>query len=102
MDPNATDARVRAALPDATCRAGPPHPQADGRREVAATIVDLAVRGYVDVAEIGDAADWTLTRTQQGWVGMRPYEAELLGQVFVGSGQVRVSELRHRLSQGSC
>ncbi len=70
--------------------------------DVTATLVDLAVRGYLVLQEVpGDhawsRADWLLTRTSPpaGATGLNPYEQTLIDSVFAGGGQVRLSELKN-------
>jgi len=66
-------------------------------RDVVATLVDLAVRGFVRIERAGD--DFRIT-ARSPWAGdpsVKPYEATLLGQVFAtgGPGESRLlSELR--------
>ncbi|HEV7172036.1 DUF2207 domain-containing protein [Pedococcus sp.] len=63
--------------------------------DVAATLVDLAVRGYLTIEPVGDQ-DWRLTRTTPavGEQALLPYEVALYGGVFSGS-TVLLSELRN-------
>ena len=74
--------------------------------DVAATLVDLAARGYLTIAEVGgrgflSGKDWELTRTQptaqQAAIPLRPYEQVLLDGVFAsGPGPVALSSLKNK------
>ncbi|HEY0640576.1 MAG TPA: DUF2207 domain-containing protein, partial [Pseudonocardiaceae bacterium] len=69
-------------------------------RHVSATLVDLAVRGYLRVERTGD--DWTLR-----WLGtpregdeLLEYERTLLDTLFAGRPEVRLSALRTTYAVG--
>ncbi len=68
--------------------------------DVTATLVDLAVRGYLRIEEVPrrDPAkkpkDWTLVQLRDVDASLLPFESSLLGSVFSGRRQVRLSELR--------
>ncbi|MBO1751739.1 DUF2207 domain-containing protein [Actinotalea sp. BY-33] len=83
--------------------------------DVTATIIDLAVRGYlvieqVDPAEVAAAAedadadpadedaekDWRLIRTEQPATDLLPYETTLLEEIFTDRDQVTLADLRTR------
>jgi hypothetical protein len=74
--------------------------------DVAATLVDLAVRGHLRIEQIGGGGlvhrkDWRLTRTEptpeQARIPLRIYEAELLAGVFSDGRQVvDLSDLKNR------
>lgn len=74
--------------------------------DVAATLVDLAVRGRLRIEQIGGGGlghrkDWRLTRTEptpeQARTPLRIYEAELLAGVFRDGAQVvDLSDLKNR------
>lgn len=60
--------------------------------DVTATIVDLAVRGYLRIEEIPKeglfgSADWRLVQLRDG-AGLQPYEALLFERLFAGRGPV--------------
>ena len=70
--------------------------------DVTATLVDLAVRGYLVLEEVPgehawSRADWQLTRTSPpaGAAALNPYEQTLVDSVFAGAGQVRLSALKN-------
>ena len=66
-------------------------------KDVTATIVDLAVRGYLtitDVPEMFGRHDWLLTQKQADPSALLPYEATLLDGLFAGRQQVKISELK--------
>src|SRR4029077_11448271 len=63
-------------------------------KDVTATIVDLAVRGYLTIAEAGKS-DWMLTWKAGGDAAqLLPYEKTLLDGLFTGRTAVKLSELR--------
>ena len=67
-------------------------------RDVAGTIVELAVRGYLTMQQI-EAKDWLLTAGQPpAGDTLLPYEAGLLNALFAGGPQVRLSDLRNTFS----
>lgn len=66
--------------------------------DVTATIVDLAVRGYLRIDEIPKKGwfgkpDWTLTKLKEG-DGLLHYEALLLDGLFRDGAEVKLSSLR--------
>jgi len=67
--------------------------------DVTATIVDLAVRGYLRIDEIAKKhgwfgkPDWALTKLKGGQ-DLRPYERSLLDGLFEDGGKVNLSDLR--------
>jgi uncharacterized protein (TIGR04222 family) len=71
--------------------------------DVTATIVDLAVRGYLRIEEIPKhgllgKTDWNLVRVREPDDALRPYERTLLDGIFFKSGsrpEVKLSELRN-------
>ncbi|WP_395809027.1 DUF2207 domain-containing protein [Archangium minus] len=78
-----------------------------GTRDIAATLVDLAVRGYLSIEQLpksrwNDNSDWRLTRrTRQEDRGDPPlteYERELYSSLFAVKNSVLVSEHRGRIS----
>lgn len=71
-------------------------------RDVTATIVDLAVRGYLHITEIPKQGllgrvDWELTKLKPG-DDLLPYEAALLDALFEGGERVKVSELKYKFA----
>ncbi|WP_307859594.1 MULTISPECIES: DUF2207 domain-containing protein [Cellulomonas] len=68
--------------------------------DVTATIIDLAVRGWLRIEEVPRSKpgkkpkDWTLVRLRSGTEGLLPFEATLLGDLFRTGDEVRLSELR--------
>jgi uncharacterized membrane protein len=83
---------------------------ADGKpdmRDITSTIVDLAVRGYLHIAETEDGGflglfsskDYTFTlRKPRGeWAGLKVHETSLLDAMFrVGSDTVSLSDLKNK------
>ncbi len=70
--------------------------------DVTATIVDLAVRGYLRIDEIPKKSffgkpDWTLTKLKEG-DDLRPYERSLLDGLFSDADEVTLSSLRNTFS----
>jgi Predicted membrane protein (DUF2207) len=64
-------------------------------KDVTATIVDLAVRGFLTIAEVPGQRDWILTRKEGEMSSLMPFERTLLDGLFAnGRQQVKVSELR--------
>jgi len=71
-------------------------------RDVVATLVDLAVRGYIRIGEIAPAfgeTDWIVHRLRPlaDDPHLRPFERSLLGRLFGGDGSLaerRLSEIR--------
>jgi hypothetical protein len=66
--------------------------------DVTATIVDLAVRGYLTIDEIPKEGwfgkpDWKLTKSK-GSDGLLDYERELFDALFAGRSEVTLSALR--------
>ena len=67
--------------------------------DVTATIVDLAVRGYLRIDEIPKKGwfgkpDWTLTKLKEG-DDLRKYERSLLNGLFEDGAEVKLSSLRN-------
>ncbi len=68
--------------------------------DVTATIVDLAVRGYLRIDEIAKKegwfgkADWMLSKLKGG-DNLRPYERLLFDGLFEAGGRVELSDLRN-------
>ena len=76
-------------------------------RDITATIVDLAVRGYVHIAEsqnerfFGFFSDreytFSLKKERSEWTGLKPHERGLLAAMFTGSGSsVALSDLKNK------
>jgi uncharacterized membrane protein len=82
----------------------------DGRpdmRDITATIVDLAVRGYLHITEIKDdgflgffsGQDYTFTlkKPKSEWSALKSYERDMLQAMFTGSAEsVRLSDLKNK------
>ncbi|MHB1134985.1 MAG: DUF2207 domain-containing protein [Chloroflexota bacterium] len=73
--------------------------------DVTATAVDLAVRGYLRIAEVQSGGilgglfskrDWELTRTDKGADDLLPYERTVLDGLFSQGSPVRLSELKRK------
>ena len=67
--------------------------------DVTATIIDLAVRGYLRITEIPKqgwlgSADWQLDSLKPG-TGLKPYENTLLTALFASGPSVRLSSLKN-------
>lgn len=75
-------------------------------RDITATIVDLAVRGYLHIAEtendrflgLWSSKDYTftLTKPRDAWSALKPHESHLLGDVFGGDESVSLSDLKNK------
>ncbi len=69
--------------------------------DVTASIVDLAVRGYLTIEEIPDKglfskADWKLIKVKDADDALQPYEQRLLNALFDGGeASVLLSDLKH-------
>jgi hypothetical protein len=63
-------------------------------RDVTATLVDLAVRGYLTISEIPGQKDWALVWKGGPAADLLPYEQTILDGVFAGRAQVKLSELK--------
>ena len=63
-------------------------------KDVTATIVDLAVRGFLTISEVQGKRDWLLTRKSAEVAGMLPYELTLFKGLFANRQQVKISELK--------
>src|SRR6266566_2621777 len=64
-------------------------------KDVTATIVDLAVRGLLTIAEVPGQKDWTLTSKAGGdMAALLPYEKTLLDGLFAPGPQIKLSELK--------
>jgi uncharacterized membrane protein YgcG len=63
-------------------------------KDVTATIVDLAVRGYLTITEGPDKADWTLTKKQAPDRSALEYERTLFYGLFAGRDTVKLSDLK--------
>ena len=71
--------------------------------DVSATIVDLAVRGYLTIEETSSGRirrkrDWALTRTDKPPDDLRGYERTLLDALFTGRATIDVSDLKGTFS----
>lgn len=67
--------------------------------DVTASIVDLAVRGYLTITEIPKqglfgSRDWLLTRKKDDDDALLPYERTILDGLFDTGGEVRLSALK--------
>ena len=64
-------------------------------KDVTATIVDLAVRGHLTIAEGPGRAEWTLAKKNGPDVAtLLPYEKTLLYGLFAGRDTVKLSDLK--------
>jgi uncharacterized membrane protein YgcG len=64
-------------------------------KDVTATIVDLAVRGYLTIAEGPGKSDWTLSRKNApDMATLLPYERTLYYALFLNRQSVRLSDLK--------
>lgn len=71
-------------------------------RDVSATVIDLASRGFLTVTEeptssmlgMVKGAEYTLVKTDKPWKGLLGYEQKLLEGLFTGRESVKVSELQ--------
>ncbi len=64
-------------------------------KDVTATIVDLAVQGYLTIAEGPGKADWTLTeKAGPDKTVLLPYEKTIFYGLFAGRTSVKLSDLK--------
>jgi uncharacterized membrane protein YgcG len=68
--------------------------------DVTATIVDLAVRGHLRIAEIpnGRHPDYELSRLDNGKGELRPYEQTLYDSLFASGTTVKLSDLKYKFT----
>jgi uncharacterized membrane protein len=75
--------------------------------DITATVVDLAVRGFLRIEETEDerffglfsSKDYrfTLRRPRSEWTGLKPHERDLLEPLFTGTGEsVELSDLKNK------
>jgi uncharacterized membrane protein YgcG len=67
--------------------------------DMTATLIDLAVRGYVHLREVGQA--WTLTVRQGPGPDLRPHETALLGTLFAGEPTVTLDSNARLMAKGA-
>ena len=75
-------------------------------RDITASIVDLAVRGYLHIAEtenerlfgLFSSKDYTFTlkKERDAWSALKPHERDLLAAMFAGSTTVSLSDLKNK------
>jgi hypothetical protein len=75
-------------------------------RDITATIVDLAIRGYIHIEEIDREVffglfsnrdyRFTLKKARSEWQGLRDHERRLLQALFSGRDAVELSELKDK------
>jgi uncharacterized membrane protein YgcG len=66
-------------------------------KDVTATIVDLAVRGFMTITDVPGMFgrhDWLLTQKTANTAELLPYETTLLNGLFAGRQEVKISELK--------
>lgn len=63
-------------------------------KDVTATIVDLAVRGYLTISEIPGQKDWLFTKKDVDTSTLMQYEKTILAGLFVGRNEVNLSALK--------
>jgi uncharacterized membrane protein YgcG len=69
-------------------------------RDVTATIVDLAVRGYLRIEQTqeagswGQSADFRMLKLREADADLLPYEAKLFSDLFAARSEVALSQLR--------
>ena len=106
--PDAAQVRALRKAPPVAVRFSPPEGVRPGLvgtlwdekadvADVTATIVDLAVRGYLRIDRI-DSSDYNLVKLKNAEVSMLKYEGELFDKIFEGRDQVLLSDLRTTFS----
>jgi len=66
-------------------------------KDVTATIVDLAVRGYLTITDVPGflgSHDWLLTRKGGNAADLLPYEETILNGLFATGAEVKISDLK--------
>ncbi len=63
-------------------------------KDVTATIVDLAVRGYLTISEVPGQTEWTFTLKAGERAALMPYEKTILDGLFASRQLVKLSELK--------
>ncbi len=71
--------------------------------DVTATIVDLAVRGYLHITELPKkgwfgSADWKLTKLKED-EGLNAFEAKVFNSLFDSKTEVELSDLRYKFAE---
>ena len=67
--------------------------------DVSATIVDLAVRGYIHIEEIRDGKDFKLDRQSHDLDDLHPYEQKLIKAIFAsGRNEIELSDLDQKFA----
>jgi uncharacterized membrane protein len=72
-------------------------------RDITSTLVDLAVRRYIDIEETEEegllfkSKDYVfkLLRDRSQWTGLAPHEVTLMGKLFAGTTTCRLSSLKN-------
>lgn len=73
------------------------------QKDVTATVIDLATRGYLRIEETGEDSDsWQLVATDKERTGLRPYEADLLTDVFADETVVELDKGGIVTASGKC
>ena len=67
-------------------------------KDVTATIVDLAVRGFLSIADLETQKDWTFSRKAGDSSELMAYEKTVLDGIFDGRPSVNLSDLKGRFS----
>ncbi len=72
-------------------------------RDISATIIDLAVRGYLHITEIPKEGwfgkkDWQLTRVDRE-SDLKQYERTLYDALFASGGEVKISSLKNKFAE---
>ena len=67
--------------------------------DITATIVDLATRGYINIAEnpkkwVFGSKDYVLTKQQKDDSKLLPYEKELFSRLFDSEDEIKISKLK--------
>lgn len=73
--------------------------------DITATIIDLAVRGYLHITEIEKGkgltgifskGDWKLTKLKDAGADLAPFEREVMSGLFTTGGEVELSDLKNK------
>jgi uncharacterized membrane protein len=66
--------------------------------DVMSTLIDLAERGYLTMAEMAEGKDYTFRRTDKPLEGVRPFERKMIEGIFSGKQTRDLDDLRYKFS----
>jgi uncharacterized membrane protein YgcG len=66
--------------------------------DIMSTLIDLARRGYLTMAETGKAQDYEFTRTDKATTDLRPFEKKMIDGIFRGQQTRDLDSLRYKFA----